>query len=126
MTPENAAKQFRELHRELAATYAIMTGILARLPIPILLLKRQADDPSGVLRSLSLAWEVADWEPLDKLAVGRVRTMLLEWSTAYEMAVVANGYGPAPWRIRAMEASLLRVRASAHYVDRRLADRWER
>jgi hypothetical protein len=81
---------------------------------------RQADDPSGVLRSLSRAWELADWEPIDKLTGGRVRTMILEWSTAYEMSVVANGFGPAPWRLRAIEESLLRVRVSARYVDRRL------
>lgn len=124
MDAETAAKQFRDLHKELAATYTVVIGILARLPIPMLLPQRQADDPAGVLRSLSLAWELADWEPIDKLTGGRVRTMVLEWSTAYEMSVVANGFGPAPWRLRAIEASLLRVRVSARYVDQRLVS-WE-
>jgi hypothetical protein len=125
MDAETAAKQFRDLHKELAATYTVVIGILARLPIPMLLPQRQADDPAGVLRSLSLAWELADWEPFDQPAIGRLRAMILEWSTAYEMSVVANGFGPAPWRLRAIELALLRSRVAARHMDHRLS-RWER
>ncbi len=44
--------------------------------------------------------------------------MITDWLTAYEIAVVAQDAeaGPAPWRLRAIEACLGRFHATSKYV----------
>ena len=123
MDAEARAKKFGELRAELAATYTVVVTVLAALPIPMRLPERQADDPAWALRALSRAWELADWEPVEKLAVGRIRDMITAWTTAYELAVAADEAGPAAWRLRGIEAELGRVRIMARAAERHLSGR---
>ena len=120
MDAKAAAKQLAELVKELGVVYALMAGTLGRLPIPMNL-PRQADDPSLALRSLSLAWELVGQEPVPSVTVTRVRDMITAWTTAYEIAIVASTSGPAPWRLRAVEDAIARIRGAAADIDRHLA-----
>jgi len=119
---ETAVKQFGELRKDLATAYMIMTVTLAHLPIPMRLPMRQGDDPALAIRSLDRAWELAEWEPVDAAAAGRVRAMITGWLTAYELAVVAQDAGPAPWRLRGIEAALRTCTDSSLWIRRYL--RW--
>ena len=92
--------------------------VLAALLIPMRLPERQADDPAWALHALSRAWE-----PIEKLAVGRIRDTITAWTTAYELAVAANEAGPAAWRLRGIEAELRRVRIMARAAERHLSGR---
>lgn len=123
MDTEARAGKFAELRAELAAAYTTVVTLLASLPIPVRLPARQADEPEWVMHALSRAWELADWEPVSKVAVGRIRDMITAWLTAYELAVAADEAGPAPWRLRGIEAELGRVRASARSAGRHLSGR---
>jgi hypothetical protein len=120
MDDKTAAKEFAALTDELAIGYAIITGILARLPIPMRLPDDQAAEPEWAVHAMSRAWELADEQPLRKLHTGRIRDMITSWLTAYELAVAVSAAGPGAWRLRGMEAALLRVRTCAYYIDRRL------
>lgn len=123
MDAEAQAKKFTELRHELIAAYAIVVDLLASLPIPMRLPWRQADDPVWALHALARAWELAEWEPVSEYAVGRVRDMITAWTTAYELAVMADQGGPAAWRLRGMEAELDRVRLMARIAERHLSGR---
>jgi hypothetical protein len=120
VNPEAAAKQLAGPARELGAAYALIAGLLARLPVPMNL-PSQAEDPSLATRSLSLAWELAAEETVPAVTVARIRDMITAWLAAYELAVIAIMYGPAPWRLRGIEDAVLRIRAAAADVERHLA-----
>jgi hypothetical protein len=113
---EAARKEFERLMKEMATAYLVMTVTLAMLPIPMRLPMRQADDPRLVLYSLDRAWELAGWEPLEDRAVRRVREMITGWLTAYELAVLAADFGPAPWRLRGIEQALRSCRESSGWI----------
>lgn len=123
MDDETKAKLHASLMLDLAATYTLVTGLLARLPIPMNLPENQAAEPEWAIHAMSRAWELADEEPLPKLLTGRIRDMIISWLTAYELAVAVSTAGPGAWRLRGMEAALLRVRTRAYHVDKRLAAR---
>jgi hypothetical protein len=116
------AKRFETLVEDLDHAYTLLVALLARLPIPMRLIERQEDDPVAAIRALSRAWELVDLQPLagDPLA-GHVRTMITDWLTAYELAVVCQQAGPALWRINGIELALTRFGASAGYVASRVA-----
>ena len=120
MDRETAHKQFGELKKDLAAAYMVMTVTLALLPVPMRLPMRQADDPDLAIRSLDRAWELAELEPVDAGAVGHVRAMVTGWLTAYELAVAAQDSGPAPWRVRGIEAALGSCRQHSGWIRRYL------
>jgi hypothetical protein len=121
---ETAAKQYVGLMREMAVTYTVITSLLARLPIPMLLPAVQAAEPEWAVHALCRAWELAIEEPLPALEAGRVRDMITGWLTAYELALAADRMGPAVWRLRSMEAALLRARWCAYQVDKHLTRPW--
>lgn len=114
MDPKVAAKQFEDLKRELDAAYRHMSAAVLGLPVPVRLPPWQEDQPA-VVRSLDLAWDLAPESALPE-DVDRVREMLTAWVTAYEVAQVAATFGPAPWRLRAIAASLAACRERAREV----------
>lgn len=118
MDPETAWKQFEALKKEAGAAYAVMTAILATLPVPMRLPARQHENPPLVLRSLARAWELAGWENLEPQTTERLRAMITAWITAYELSVLAQGWGPAPWRLRAIDAALRNCREHAAWLAR--------
>jgi hypothetical protein len=106
-----------ELVQELGEDYQLLRTLLLTLPIPMRLIKRQADAPFEAIRALSRAWELMEWEErLSKTLRHHLRSMITDWLTAYELAVSAQKNGPAPWRIRGMEAALARFRVGANYA----------
>lgn len=119
MDPETAAKRFEDLKRELDAAYAQLAATAARLPIPMRLPAWHQDQPL-ILRSLSLAWDLAGQESTDPRAISRLRDMITAWVTAYEVGIVATASGPAPWRLRAIAAALVTCRERAAQVNAHL------
>jgi hypothetical protein len=113
-------KQLDGMAAELVATYSLILRILSGLPVPMNL-PRLAGDPSRVLHPLSVAWDLAAEEPLPAVTVARIRTMITAWAGAYEIMVIGNGFGPAPWRVRAVDDAADRIRAAAFDIDRHLA-----
>jgi hypothetical protein len=111
-----AAKRFEGLVRELGEGYALLRTLLLTLPIPMRLIERQAGAPVEAIRALSRAWELMEHERVSKTLRHHLRSMITDWLTAYELAVTAQEMGPAPWRIRGIEAALARFRASAEYA----------
>lgn len=91
----------------------------AKLPM---ILPAQADDPAATMQTLARAWELTEWEPVSALTAGRIRDMITAWTTAYELAVLCDESGPAPWRLRGMEDRLGYVRAMRQNVLRELND----
>jgi hypothetical protein len=120
MDAETQAKLVAGMHRDLGEAYKLILGILARLPIPMLLPRNAAAEPETAVLSVSRAWELATEERLPALTIGRVRDMLLAWLTAYELAVAASEHGPAAWRVRGLDAQILIVKRSARYLDKQL------
>jgi hypothetical protein len=124
MDAETQAKLVAGMHRDLGAAYTLIAGVLACLPIPVLLPRNAAAEPEIAILAMSRTWELADLEwALPKLVVGRVRDMTLAWLTAYELAVAASEHGPAEWRVRGLDAQILIVKSSARYIDRFLETR---
>lgn len=120
MHPETARKELLRLKKETRAAYAAMISLLARLPVPMTLPAWPDAEGGAPVSSLDRAWELAGWEPLEARAVGRIRDMITAWVTAYEVTHVAEAFGPAPWRLRAIEGALLTCESRAHQVSRHL------
>jgi len=116
MNDETAAKRFAELVKELGAVYDLIIGVLAKMPVPMLLPRSQGTEPELAVHSLNRAWELASYEPLHPAEVNRTRDMISDWLTAYELACRIDRTAPAPWRLRSMELSLLRARAEARHL----------
>ena len=119
MDPAALRKEFARLRKETVTAYAVMIALLGRLPVPMTLPPWDGKG-NAPARSLNRAWELAGWEPLEAKATGRVRDMITAWLTAYEVTHVTEAFGPLPWRLRAIEASLLTCESRAHQVSRHL------
>lgn len=113
---EASAKRFEELRRELRATYFIVLGILARLPVPMTpapIYGPGAVEPMTGVEALSLAWNLMDAEPVTAALRGHLRDMITAWLTAAEVTGTANAYGPAIYRNRIIADALRRTREAA-------------
>lgn len=113
-------KQFQALVAELDGTYQVMYDLLARLPIPMLVIEHQGDNPIEAIRTLARAHELVDMEELDEPFAVQVRAMIADWLTGYELAVAVETYGPALHRVIGLKAALARFSTSAYYVASRL------
>jgi hypothetical protein len=117
---EAKAKKLADLRKALTAAYVLVTAVLSRLPVPMNL-PAHTEDPALILRSLDLAWSLAGEEGLTSLTLARVRGMITAWATAYEVTVMADMSGPAPWRLRGIEDALARATADAAVASRHLS-----
>ena len=116
---QGANKKLKSLAFQLADLYDVIAGILARLPIPMLM-PPLAEDRTLAVYSLSRAWELTDWEPLAAVTAVRIRDMITAWHTARELCGIAFTYGAAPWRLRAIEDALDRIWEAVIEVNRHL------
>jgi hypothetical protein len=116
MDNDAAAKQFETLLAQLIDAYTLLRTVLLTLPIPMNLIERQADAPVEAIHALSRAWELLEYEHVSSTRRERLRSMITDWLTAYELAVVVQEAGPAPWRLRAIEACLNRFHSTSKYV----------
>jgi hypothetical protein len=116
MDDEIAAKHFDGIVRELGAAYALITAVLAAMPIPMRLPRSQAPDPAAAIHALNRAWELAELEPLSPVEIARTRAMISDWLAAYELACRTDRTAPASWRLRSMDLCLMRARAEARHL----------
>lgn len=111
------AKRLAGLNEELSEAYALLRTVLLTLPVPMLIVKDQADDPAAAVHALSRCWELVEYEAgISRTRRRHLRGMITDWLTAYELAVAAAQNGPGLWRINGIEAALGRFRASARHV----------
>lgn len=120
MDPQIAAKKLTQLVKAMGGAYALIAATVLRLPVPMNL-PAQAADPSLALRSLDLAWDLMASESIPSVTRSLIRDMITAWAGAYEITVTATSFGPAPWRLRAIEDAVQRITAAAADVDRHLS-----
>lgn len=119
-TVKAARKRLAGLWVELDAAYTLVSGILASLPIPMGLAAKPRENTPQAVADMSRAWEMASWEPLPSLTIGRIRDMITAFQTAYELTVLATASGPSPQRLRGIDAALLAARTAAADIERHL------
>lgn len=110
------AKRYDTLVAELGEAYAVLYTLLARLPVPLLVVRRQEDDTYGAALALSRAWDLIGVQQVSEDVMGWLREMITDWLTAFELAVSVAGNGPAPWRVDGMDGALARFSVSAEHA----------
>lgn len=117
-------KRYQVLLAELAKAYAHLYVLLTWLPVPLLVVRRQTENPVGAARALSRAWDlIGVQEEIDGDTAGWLRSMITDWLTAFELAAaVEHRGGVYPWRVDGIEAALVRFAAAAEAAGRRLEE----
>lgn len=86
---------------------------LADLPIPVVVpsLVTEGEQAREAFLSLNRARTLIDDEPISDAAKAAHKDLILKWLTAYEMVVLLEIAGPAPWRLDLVEYALARSTA---------------
>ncbi|MFF8656810.1 hypothetical protein [Streptomyces huasconensis] len=102
----------------LGATYLVRL-LLADLPIPVVIpeIAEEGSLNTEAILSLDRARALIDDEPISHHAKVAHRDMILEWFTAYEILVLREIAGPAPWRLDIAEYALERLFAIAEMIE---------
>lgn len=116
-------RRYKALLAELGQAYAQLYVLLTWLPVPLMVVRRQAADPVAAARALSRAWNLIGVQEIDEDVKEQVRTAITEWLTAFELAgVIEHRGGPYPWRVDGMGAALARFSAAAETAAARLEE----
>lgn len=102
----------------LGATFHIRE-LLGDLPIPVVvprIVTETGVEPEAIL-SLNRARTLIDDEPISESAKISYKDLILEWFTAYEILVLRNIAGPAPWRLDIAEYALTRLSVVAEMIE---------
>ncbi|CUW29682.1 MULTISPECIES: hypothetical protein [Streptomyces] len=106
-------ERFLTLTEALVGAHAFIQAVLEDLPIPVTIPAfgpgDDEDGPRSALLSLARAREIIQDEPITERYQRAYDRLILDWFTTYELLVVIQAAGDAPWRLDAAEFSLNRV-----------------
>ncbi|MBC9730689.1 hypothetical protein H8R17_40165 [Streptomyces sp. TRM68367] len=94
--------------------YAYMQALFEELPLPVTVpdLEPSGDDedaPAKALLSLNRVRQLIEDEPISERHKRSFEHMVLDWFAAYEMLVLTELAGPAPWRLDVVQFALVRM-----------------
>lgn len=115
-------QRFEEAIQHMWTAYTLITSVLEQLPLPVRLPESTSDwDVEAGLLAVDRARDLVNDMPLSVLVAGSIRHMLLDWLAAYELGALTTLAGIAPWRIDAIEFSILRIVATTEIVSQALS-----
>lgn len=113
-------ERFLMLAEAAVGAYAYVAGLLADLPVPIVLpdLVQAVDgEPTECLMALSRARQLIEDEPIEEDHKRAYEHMVLEWFAAYEILALTKLAGPAPWRLDVVEYALNRLMSWIEMIE---------
>lgn len=111
-------KGFDELKFVLLSEWEMIEAILAQLPVPIRIPTTDENwDAATALPAIYRAREILVDQPLDRLTIVLLRSMIIDWCAAYELALTVTVLGEDPWRMDALEIHIARIAFALEHVD---------
>ncbi|MFJ4322236.1 hypothetical protein ACIP3A_03820 [Streptomyces tricolor] len=112
---DNHRERLLALMEAVLGAYAFIQAVLEDLPIPVTIPDFEPGDgddeggPRSALLSLARVRAIIPDEPITERYQRAYDRLILDWFTTYELLVLTQAAGPAPWRLDAAEFSLNRV-----------------
>jgi hypothetical protein len=119
MADHDDPERFAKIAETVLAAFGFVRALLTDLPVPISVpdFDPEADDQLEALMSLNRVRALLADEPIGDTAKRAYERLVLEWFTAYEMVVLTKMAGPAPWRLDAVEFTLLRIATLGEMIE---------
>ncbi|MFF9215608.1 hypothetical protein [Streptomyces viridosporus] len=114
MADHDSRERFLMLAEAAVGAYAYLAGLLADLPVPVVIpdLVQAMDsdvEPTECLLALNRARVLIEDEPISEAHKRAYEHMVLDWFAAYEVLALTKMAGPAPWRLDVVEFALNRM-----------------
>ncbi|MFI1030753.1 hypothetical protein [Streptomyces sp. NPDC020951] len=113
-------ERLRHLEEHVLGMMEYLQELLLDLPIPVVI-PEVVDDNDKPVREAVLALDRArvliEDEPIPERHKRAYESLILEWFTAYEMLVLRQMAGPAPWRLDAAQFAIARFTIIAAMIE---------
>lgn len=120
MADHDTPERFEGLARALLGAFTLIQGLLAALPLSIVIPDLEWGDDGDakeVLMAFDRARNLVDDEPIPDGLKWTIERLMLDWFVAYEMLTLTKVAGPAPWRMDCAEFALLRMEAWIQMIE---------
>jgi hypothetical protein len=119
MATDHDKERFLHLGEHVMGMLEFLRDLLRDLPIPVVIpefLGADAPDHDAIM-ALDRARDLIEDEPITGPQKNGHQDLILEWFTAYEMLVLRQMAGPAPWRLDAAEFAIARFTVIAEMIE---------
>jgi hypothetical protein len=120
MADHGDKERLRHLEEHVVGMMGYLQELLLDLPIPVVIPDVVDDDDKPVreaIFALDRARDLIEDEPIAERYKRAYENLILEWFTAYEMIVLRQMAGPAPWRLDAAQFAIARFTIVAAMIE---------
>ncbi|GEC02972.1 hypothetical protein SSP24_06270 [Streptomyces spinoverrucosus] len=119
MADHGDRERFLDLGETVLGMLGYLRELLLDLPIPVSLPDFVGEDGPNheAVIALDRARHLIEEEPIPEMRQTAYGHLILEWLTAYEMLVLRQLAGPAPWRLDAAQFAIARFTTIAEMIE---------